>query len=161
MCDTRPTDVLHGRAICPRCLSATQREHPGVYVLGAFPWDNENYQNGYHCGDPVVTPKWTQPSTPRVGYGGPTKMAAWLPGGAKYTGALHESNGWGASAIGPVRKSTPKESPAPKKTSTTDAAAIASIDQLTARIRDLEALVQRQRETIALQRDTVHSLQHR
>lgn len=90
------------------------------------------------------------------------QLSAYLPGGAKYTGAMYAHN---PAAAGPVgRKSSAKPAaanPAPKiapAKPSTDAAAIALIDQLQARVADLEHINRLQRETITLQFDAIASL---
>lgn len=88
VCD-RPAVVLGGRVLCNACFDRQRHSHVGASVAIVGPWANDESHDGYHCGDPVPIPKWTQPSANPPGYRAAGKMGSCLPGRSKYSGALY------------------------------------------------------------------------
>lgn len=148
ICERTVNMVVGNRVYCPACalsLVAT----PGIYV--SVPLDlatGHARYDGYSCGDALPVPKVTIPASKAPGYGGPARMAAWLPGGAKWTGEALTGLGWDVASPHPKRKPA-----APS----VDAAAV-RVSELELRVRDLEALLARQRSTIRIQAGVIRDL---
>ena len=145
----RKANVVGQHVYCDSCYP-TVTAAPGVWLTTMLP-DTAAY-DGYHCGDAVPLPKApTADSRQFPGYGGPSRMSAWLPGGAKYTGALLTELGYGPEFIGPVRGAKPKPAAAvkpavkpasPERTPEPPAAPVTSnldLEYLRQRIASLEA----------------------
>lgn len=148
--------VLEGRVLCPDCWDIARAEHL-IIVAPGLP--EGSMLDGVTCGTMIVLPKYNMPSTRPPGYGGQSKMTAYLPGGSKFTGAQLAGLGYAPGAAGPTgRKPSAKPAAKPANTPptlTSPAAAIATIDQLRERIRELESIVATQKETMRLQRVTM------
>lgn len=85
-CQILPSAVLEGKALCPEHLArAIYREGRGAIAIFSGLPPTDDYQ-GYHCGDPVPIPSWTQPAANPPGYRPAGKMAKFLPGKSGYMG---------------------------------------------------------------------------